>query len=165
MFYFTSDEHYQHNNCIKYCNRPFSSVEEMNQTLIDNHNSIVTKEDITIHGGDFGFFNNSKDAFKIIKQLNGQHILLRGSHDKWMNSSHHEIWSKRIEKQLVVVCHYAMTTWECSHYNSWQLFGHSHGRLKGTSRQYDIGVDGNDFKPVSFDQIREIIEKQIEENE
>lgn len=51
MYFYTADEHYNHKNIIKYCNRPFSNVEEMDETLIANHNSIVNENDITIHGG------------------------------------------------------------------------------------------------------------------
>jgi hypothetical protein len=57
--------------------------------------------------------------------LNGTNIFLKGSHDYWLKGTKfHEIWEGRIEKQYVVVCHYAMRTWARSHYNSWQLYGH-----------------------------------------
>jgi len=55
MYYFTADEHYGHTNIIKYCKRPFNSIEEMDATLIENFNSKVTKADHTIHVGDFTF--------------------------------------------------------------------------------------------------------------
>jgi calcineurin-like phosphoesterase family protein len=58
------------------------------------------------------------------------------------------------------VCHYAMRTWARSHYNSYQLHGHSHGRLEPIGKQWDIGVDNNDFYPVSLDGIAEIMSKR-----
>jgi calcineurin-like phosphoesterase family protein len=50
-----------------------------------------------------------------------------------------------------------MRTWARSHYNSWQLYGHSHGKLEPIGKQWDIGVDNNNYYPVSFDQITEIM--------
>lgn len=158
-FFFTSDEHYYHKNIIKFCNRPFSSKEEMNEEMIRRHNEVVTEHDTTIHAGDFAFVKSIKDAYKIIHKLNGKHIFLRGSHDHWMDSTKyfHEILEKRLEDQLVVVCHYAMRVWAASHYNSWHLYGHSHGRLQPEGKSMDIGVDTNNFYPYSFEQIKEIM--------
>ena len=53
MYFFSADEHYYHNNIIEYCYRPFENFDEMNETLISNHNSMVGKNDITVHVGDF----------------------------------------------------------------------------------------------------------------
>ena len=71
-----------------------------------------------------------------------------------------QIWEETIEDKFVVVCHYAMATWARSHYNSWQLYGHSHGRLYLPSKQHDVGVDNNAYYPVSFDEIKEIMAKK-----
>jgi calcineurin-like phosphoesterase family protein len=67
------------------------------------------------------------------------------------------IWEKEIKGFYVVVCHFAMRVWPRSHFNSWQLYGHSHGKLPPIGKQWDIGVDNNDFYPVSFNKICEII--------
>lgn len=54
MIFFTSDQHYGHKNVITYCNRPFTSVEEMNDKLVEFHNQTVTKkDDLVYHLGDF----------------------------------------------------------------------------------------------------------------
>ena len=160
MYFFTSDEHYSHSRIIKYCNRPFQSSEEMDEEIISRHNEVVRKNDIVIHSGDFAWFTSYPPCSKIIDRLTGNHIFLKGSHDKWLrNTKVHEIWEKRIDDQVVVVCHYAMLVWPRSHYGSWQLYGHSHGNLSHPlmGKQYDIGVDNNNFYPVSFDQIKEIM--------
>jgi calcineurin-like phosphoesterase family protein len=52
-----------------------------------------------------------------------------------------------------------MRTWEKSHYNSWHLFGHSHGKLPSFGKSFDIGVDTNDFYPYSFDEVKKIMDK------
>lgn len=154
MYWFTSDEHYGHTNVLKYNDRPFSSIEEMNEGLIANHNSIVSKNDVTIHAGDFCWLNKKEDVYKqYLNRLNGNHVLLIGSHDHWQPSSAHYIWRKRIEGNLIIVGHYAMRVWECSHYNSWHLFGHSHGRLEGFGKSFDIGVDCHNYYPWSWDEI------------
>jgi len=157
MYFFTADEHYGHTNIITHCNRPFSSTAEMNEVIIFRHNSKVGCDDVTIHAGDFCWVNNKKDIVQYVSKLNGNHIFLKGSHDGWLPNSAKHIWRERINNQLVVVCHYAMRRWECSHYNSWQLYGHSHGRLKPKGKQHDIGVDNNNFYPLSFDEIVEIM--------
>ena len=78
----------------------------------------------------------------------------RGSHDRWLDDSAHETWQETIDGQHVVVCHYAMRAWPRSHHNSWQLYGHSQGKLEPIGKQWGVGVD-NDFYPVSFERARD----------
>lgn len=160
MLYFTSDEHYGHKNVIKYCNRPFADTEEMDYYLITKHNELVKGNDTVIHVGDFTLMGLNP-ALEYISKLNGSHIFLQGSHDYWLEKSNLpliQIWEKKVHDVYLVACHYAMRTWPRSHYNSWQLFGHSHGNLNGIGKQYDVGVDNNDFTPVSFEKLKKIID-------
>lgn len=166
MYWFTSDEHFGHKKIIEYCQRPFSSVEEMDEIIINNFNSVVRNEDITIHAGDFTLWKNLKGIYEnYINKLNGKHIFLKGSHDYWIpwNKSQ-QVWEKLIssggKKYYFVVCHYSMRTWARSHYNSFQLFGHSHGRLQTVGKQHDLGVDNNNFYPISAPQIVRLMEKK-----
>ncbi len=155
-FHFTADEHYGHRNIIRYCNRPFASVEEMDKELIRRHNEVVGDGDIVIHAGDFAV-RNTRSPQSYIHELIGHHVFLRGSHDHWLDENAHEIWEQMIDGQYLVICHYAMRVWPRSHYNSWHLYGHSHGQLPPIGKQWDIGVDNNNFYPVSFEQIQEIM--------
>jgi calcineurin-like phosphoesterase family protein len=157
MYYFTSDEHYGHKNIIKYCNRPFENTHFMDETLIENNNKIVTSKDVVIHVGDFTL--RDKDfAESIIKRLKGSHIFIKGSHDKWMGQNFYPyLWEGMIEKQYIVACHYAMRVWPRSHYGSILAYGHSHGHLPPVGRQWDVGVDNNNYAPISFNQLVEII--------
>jgi calcineurin-like phosphoesterase family protein len=158
MIFFTSDEHYGHANIIKYCGRPFKSIEEMDEELIRRHNSVVQKYDMVIHAGDFAMCSE-KEAYKYIYRLTGQPLFLRGSHDKWLrkDAPASTLWEGEIEGQYIAICHYAMRVWPRSHYNSWQLYGHSHGKLEPIGKQWDIGVDNNNFTPVSFEQLKAIM--------
>jgi len=153
MYFFTADEHYSHTNICKYTDRPFESTKEMDSELIKKHNSVVSKGDIVIHAGDFTLINNPRVVHqKLISKLKGQHIFLKGSHDKWLTHNNY-IFSKTIDKQHIVVCHYCMRIWHRSHYNSWHLYGHSHGKLEPIGKSLDIGVDNHNFYPWSLDEI------------
>jgi len=156
MYFFTSDEHFHHFNCLNYSNRPFNSIEEHDEKLIKNHNEIVKKGDIVVHGGDFTLIKNKKRVGEYIKKLNGDHIFIRGSHDYWLKNAP-QIWEKKIEDYYIVVCHYCMRVWPRSHYNSVLLYGHSHGELDPIGKSWDIGVDNNNYYPLSFNQIKEIM--------
>ncbi|WP_297419138.1 metallophosphoesterase [Clostridium sp.] len=79
--YTISDTHFNHKNIIDYCNRPFKSVTEMDNTIIQNWNNTVTNEDIIIHCGDF-VLGTSDEIRSYAKQLNGKKILILGNHDR-----------------------------------------------------------------------------------
>ncbi len=184
MYYFTADEHYFHKGkekipaIVKYTDRPFKSLEEMHTILIENHNSIVRRKDIIVHGGDFSFAGK-QTTLGLIGKLNGTHIFVKGSHDYWSGKSGvfqkgrvqavGYLYARKFENIYIVVSHYSMRTWPRSHYNSWNLFAHSHGRLASIGKQHDIGVDTEvestheRFYPYSFDELVEIM-KTKEDN-
>jgi len=165
--WFTADLHLGHSNIIKYCNRPFSSVEEMDETLIERWNWLVKPKDVVYFLGDF-CMGGREQALQYFNRLNGQIYVVPGGHDKrWARfqgsytglncvvrilSSLYTI-TYGINKQVIVLCHYCMRVWDRSHYNSWQLHGHSHGGLLGVGKQMDVGVDTNDFYPYSLEDI------------
>jgi calcineurin-like phosphoesterase family protein len=175
--WFTSDTHFNHSNIIKYCKRPFEDVEEMNQILIDNWNMVVAEDDLIICCGDFSL-GNSNNAIQILNRLNGYKILIKGNHEKSVLGSKgaKEYFDGGIYDLLeitiideevsdgfqdIILCHYPMIVWDKSHRGSWQLFGHVHGMLDGDKRlspnQMDVGVDSNGFRPISYQEVKEII--------
>ena len=79
--YIISDTHFNHNNIIDYCNRPFKDINEMNNTIIDNWNKTVKNDDIVYHLGDF-FLGSKFDLKDIVDRLNGTIYLIRGNHDR-----------------------------------------------------------------------------------
>lgn len=174
MIFFTADEHYFHasrsGGIIEYCNRPFKDINEMHEGLISNHNEVVKGNDTVIHAGDFSMRNVDRTA-EIIERLNGKHIFivsLKGGHDRVIRkiSNRHPNMFELIpyvyelilhNKYHVTICHYCMRTWPRSHYNTWHLFAHSHCRLEAIGKSHDIGVDCNNYYPLSEDQIIDIM--------
>jgi calcineurin-like phosphoesterase family protein len=162
MYFITGDEHLGHKNILKYCNRPFSSIEEMDEEIIKRHNKVVSKEDTVIHAGDFTLMPSLREVqLKYVSKLNGAHIFLKGSHDRWLNGLNvHQIWERKIGENYIVVCHYAMRRWPRSHYGSILCYGHSHGELESLGKSMDVGVDTNNFYPYSLDKIVEVMKSK-----
>jgi calcineurin-like phosphoesterase family protein len=166
VIHFVSDAHFSHCNIIRYCKRPFASVEEMDEALIANWNNKVSNDDIVYHIGDFCF---GKPEYYLSK-LNGEKHLLLGDHDKQIQGNlkglaivHREMILKlslKIENENVqiILCHWCMRVWPKSHYNTWHLFGHSHGGLKPRGKSWDVGVDNNNFTPLSLNDINTIMQ-------
>jgi len=171
--WFTSDTHYGHSNVIQYSNRPFADVNEMNEMMIKNWNAVVRPGDLVYHLGDFAFTTPEK-ASQILRRLTGQKYLIFGNHDKRLRKEKeflgHWVWAKDLESiqvgdQRIVLCHYAMLTWNQSHRGAWNLHGHSHGSLPEDrhSLRQDVGVDVYGYQPVSFDQLqKEMAEREYE---
>jgi calcineurin-like phosphoesterase family protein len=159
MFFYTSDQHYNHAKSIEYCKRPFKDVNEMNEEMIKRHNEVVTPKDTVHHLGDFAF----GDPVPIIKRLNGNHIFLQGSHDRFPNyvQTVYDVYESKYQGTTIFLSHYSHRRWPRSHYGSWHLFGHSHNGLESFGYSFDCGVDTNNFYPYSFDQIKERMDKII----
>jgi calcineurin-like phosphoesterase family protein len=167
--WFTSDTHFSHANIIKYCNRPFASVDVMDETLIKNWNDCIKYGDLVYFLGDFAFRRRQGLLSDLLDRLNGNIYLIYGNHDdgpirdmtkfKWQGY-YKEI---KIGSYKIVLMHYAMRTWRASHHGSWHLYGHSHGTLKEDpgSRSFDVGVDANNYKPISFEEVKERMSKKI----
>lgn len=171
MIYFTADTHFDHANIIKYCNRPFSSVNEMNVEMIKRWNSKVSHNDVVYHLGDFCFGKRDGTIDSIRKfrnQLNGTIHLIIGNHDNRRDcynsgcfESVKDLDQVRFNNQKIVICHYAMRIWNAAHHGVWQLYGHSHGTLPDIGGlTFDAGVDNFDFYPISFDEVKNIMSKR-----
>lgn len=82
MIYFTSDLHLGHENVIRFADRPFQNVSDMNRSLITNYNALVRDDDTVYILGDLTFKVNVEEADRLISKLNGRKILIKGNHDK-----------------------------------------------------------------------------------
>jgi len=174
--WFTSDTHFGHSNILKFCNRPFENIWEHNEALIANWNSVVGPTDDVYHLGDFGFGSKSY-VIRILEQLNGKIFFIKGNHDKAVKKpepSAYFQWMKDYYalpiqdeemgvKHKIILCHYAFEVWDKKHFGSWHLHGHSHGTLPSGDSQarYDVGVDNNNYFPVSYEDIKLIMTKKI----
>lgn len=76
----TSDTHFHHSNIIKYCNRPFHNVEEMDGVMVRNWNNVVKPQDKVYHLGDVYFPQKEKSDW-LFSRLNGTKVLILGNHD------------------------------------------------------------------------------------
>jgi len=160
--WFTSDTHFYHANIIRFCNRPFKSVGEMNDVLIANWNGLVAPRDTVYHLGDFSM----GDGFRVFRRLNGNICLIKGNHDKdkwlrdmpfgWVKDVYFLKAGKRANKWLWL-SHYAHRRWPNAHHGSLHLYGHSHGELPGFGRSMDVGVDAFNFEPVHLDEVIKIL--------
>ena len=179
--YFTSDTHFNHANIIGFCSRPFKNVNEMNEALIANWNRVVGVDDIVFHLGDF-CLGGSAEWTNVLNRLNGKIYLIVGNHDmKNLRQSYYDrfeeiVMQKHIEigKQKIYLNHCPFLCYGGAYKDTWQLFGHVHTSKNNTGKdayrlnmlfptQYDVGVDNNNFTPVSFDQVKAIIQKQVEQ--
>lgn len=185
--FFTSDHHFGHGNMIKYSNRPFSGVEEMDEVMTERWNEVVGEWDLVYYLGDLTLRN---DGTRYLSRLNGriQVLAYPWHHDKlWLpldrllyNNNFTAQFRPHIHSKsgypiivthpmvvlgkniyydnVIVLCHYPIAEWDRKHYGSWHLHGHSHCRHNGEGKIMDVGVDCNNFYPVSLEQVADYME-------
>jgi len=163
--WFTSDTHFGHENIIKYCKRPFKSLEHMNMEIIRRWNERVQPDDMVIFAGDFCFRNSpaSKERgegdthkWKTYRdQLNGEIVFLQGNHDR--NNS---LPTKIMSLTLNYAGHNIFVTHMPENANpkfKINLVGHVHEKWKTKKGKgytmVNIGVDQWGFRPVKMDEI------------
>lgn len=162
--WFTSDHHFNHKNIIKYSSRPFSSLEEMNEKLIENWNKNIKGGDAVYHLGDF-FFTHPKFITKIFERLNGKITLIKGNHDHiWLRKVDLKIVTIdyleiKVDKKLLVLMHFPIESWNKRHFGAIHLHGHTHGNSRKVQGRLDVGVDNafktlGDYRPFSYDEIQ-----------
>ena len=179
--WFTSDTHFGHENIIKYCNRPFRDVHEMDEEIIRRWNEAVPEDGVVFHLGDFGY-GGSKEWAEILRRLNGKIYLILGNHDLknirqgYMTAFVHvtQQMTIRVGGQSIYLNHNPFLCYGGSYKDVWQLFGHVHSGPNSNTGldhprlqhlfplQYDVGVDNNDFRPISFAEVKAKIEAQVE---
>ena len=177
--YFTSDTHFGHKSILHLGEgRPFESVEEMDEAMIANWNSVVDVGDRIYHLGDFSF-HKPKETLEILQRLNGQIFLIEGNHDssRMKDEVRSEfIWTKirynlKVSdedtcdisgKQTIVLDHFPHEIWDKRHYGAWHLHGHCHGHLDSPAWQprLDVGADKHNFTPISYEFVKEHMSKK-----
>jgi calcineurin-like phosphoesterase family protein len=156
--WFTADTHFKHARANMLMHRPFSSIEEMDETMIARWNERVSKKDTIYHLGDFAF----TDHDPYLARLNGIKHLEPGNHDHSNRVKRATGWASiggglqevTVNGVHIVLCHYALRTWNRAHYGALHLYGHSHGNLPGDNLSLDVGVDCWNFYPTSLEEIQ-----------
>ena len=180
MIFFTADTHFCHDNIIFSCRRPFADVNEMNRVVIENWNSCVTEKDDIYILGDFLYRGKAKDANEILSKLNGRKYLIRGNHEKYLDDPLFKInafkWVRdyyvlQLKGRVkIVLSHFPIASWDGSYHGSIHLYGHVHNSIlkdQGIGeklpifgpRAINVGVDVNDFHPVSLNAILDKIKE------
>jgi calcineurin-like phosphoesterase family protein len=181
--FFTSDIHFNHENIIKYCDRPWSNATEMNEGIVSNWNSVVKNGANVFIVGDLAMGGPSKAPLlaSYLRRLNGNKFLIPGNHDTWVLDDEKCLKELTVlpplveiavpdqslkkgrggKRQRIVLCHYAMKVWNRSHHGTWMLYGHSHHTMPPdyTIKSFDVGLDGAgyDYKPLSYYQVKNLM--------
>lgn len=178
--FITSDWHFGHKNiCGKdgFCpitRGQFKDVEEMNQTLTDHINKVVTNEDILYHLGDISLKNKNKDIFDTLTRINGQLVLVKGNHDasrtfNYLNKHNYNLPNGKPKfvtydvgliikrsKRVYYLTHYPLGLGE-QRVNMRNLCGHIHQLVPRESNILNVGVDSPQLpKDLPFGQPLEL---------
>lgn len=185
LVYFTSDTHFGHKNILAFANRQFKDLKEHDEKLVENWNNKVPNNAIIIHQGDFALGLKSSKLKWILETLNYDKLyLVQGNHEKdimkkeWARS-YFEFIAPRIEFEIIdnngifkdkdnkkyntiVADHYPMLSWNKSFHGSYHTYGHTHGNLKEHpwNNAYEVGVDLNNYEPVSYFELMEIFKNK-----
>lgn len=162
----TSDTHFFHKNIVRYCDRPFATVEEMNEVMIARWNEVVGPKDCVIHLGDVVWYKPSlrNEIRSILGRLNGIKYLVPGNHDTELTLLSEffmildPIHPVTYQNKTVICCHYPMRSWHHNMRGVGHLFGHCHGTVPSYGKSFDVGVDAFDFYPQTWDKIWEKID-------
>lgn len=175
--FFTSDLHIGHKNIIEYCKRPFSSVEEMNEQIIERYNSKVSINDKVLFCGDI-FFKGNKEYYKqVLSRLNGIKTLMLGNHDQskakmlelGFNEVHHEI-DFSIDGLKFKASHYPYFKEENIHQYSthtnkypkydpdtYLIHGHTHSNKKLSNNEICVCVEAWDYYPATISEVISLV--------
>lgn len=177
MHFFGSDHHLGHKNIIQLCNRPFPNIQLHDQTLIYNHNSIVSNNDTYYGLGDIGYKCSPQYITNCLSQMNGKLNIILGNHDKPIRKAHELGLLKEmiqngkltiigpidyteaiiktilINNQRFVLSHYPLRSWPHAFRKSIHLYGHSHNKLPNYFRSFNVGVDQNNYFPFPLEEI------------
>ena len=181
--FFTSDLHFGHQNVIRFENRPLSSVEEMNNTLIENWNAKVNKKDLVYVLGDVSWYKDQETS-DILQNLKGRKILIKGNHDRvngqvrnhFENITSYDEIVLNVNKHIVL-CHFPVLFFNRHRYGSYMLYGHVHNssdwikvesyreelEAEGISfNAYNVGTMVQNYEPVTIEEIIKNYERQKE---
>ena len=157
--FFTADTHFGDPRALRFDHRPFPDLGAHDEGLIARWNAVVRPSDTVWHLGDVSLGPAPERVAAILAALNGEKHLITGNNDDpaTLGMPH---WSSvepyrevLVEGRALVLCHYAFRTWNGVGRGALNLHGHSHGKLAPMPKQYDVGVDAQNFRPVTLAEI------------
>lgn len=157
MIYFIADTHFSEESIIRYENRPFRNIMEMDKKLITRWNKVVSEEDFVYVLGDFGA-TNQEDS--VLKQLKGTKLLVKGNHDTNSNYYYRKVGFQEVYDYPIIIKNFWILSHEPLYVNEnmpyANIFGHVHNSpiIKTFSKQhYCVSVERINYAPISFDEI------------
>jgi len=162
--FITSDLHLDHINIIKYCKRPFINIADMNKTLIDNWNNIVSEKDTVYFLGDLGCGGGSKSTDYWLKQLKGKIIFIKGNHDRSKKIKFYESYTLNYKNYKFFLTHKPEQV--PNDWNGWVICGHHHNNkiqeypfINKINKKINVSVELTKYRPVDIDEIIKKIEE------
>lgn len=159
--WFSADTHFGHRGILKMEGRPWDDIARHDDDLVHAWNSRVRPNHDVFFLGDFAMNSSRERCQEVFARLNGKKHLIIGNHDgdrhvslPWA-SEPADLRTIHVDQVRLVLCHYALRTWDGMWRGALHLYGHSHGKLPGTSRSLDVGVDAWGYRPVSLAEIQE----------
>jgi calcineurin-like phosphoesterase family protein len=154
--FFTSDTHFGHGGALGLYRRPFESVPAMNEGIIARWNEMVGVDDEVWHLGDFAIRQKPAIVADLLGRLAGRKHLVAGNNDP-PATTELDGWASvqpyteiTLEGVSLVLCHYPFRSWRGMDKGWLNLHGHCHGRMKPQTRQFDVGVDVWEFRPITL---------------
>lgn len=147
MTYYISDLHLMCKSQTKqgpnYDNRPFETVEEMNQYILEQWNARVTNGDTVYILGDIALRGKSNALIALVAQLKGRKILVKGNHDDVTDYRYYQLFEEIIDykeiedtfggkRYKLVLCHFPILMWKNQHRGTILLYGHTHNSIEDT---------------------------------
>lgn len=147
-YFITSDLHFFHRKIMDFCSetRPWNSLEEMHESLIEHWNSKVSQDDVVFHLGDFSFVAKEKTQ-EIMSKLNGNIVWIAGNHDfkvfQQLDIKFHHYFEVNYDGKKIVMCHFPIAAWNQQGRGSLHAYGHVHGSYQGQGKCWDVGWDAH----------------------
>lgn len=170
MIYYISDLHIGHKNAIRFDDRPFSDIDEMESEIIKRWNMKVTADDDVYILGDV-FYRYKGDKAEFLKKLCGRLHLIEGNHDFEMLENQVALACfKSVDKlkqivddgRRVVMCHYPIISWNMKHFGAYHIYGHVHTHVTEETmlmmkqeRAFNAGCMLNNYVPCTLGELED----------
>lgn len=161
MIYFIADTHFNHTNIIKYCDRPFTSVEQMNEFMIKRWNETVKKDDVVYHLGDFAL-SSKPEIMSLMDKLKGIKYLVKGNHDTYTNQFYRDFGFKEVYDKPIILNEFMILSHEPIPWKISPIFLNLYGHVHNSDMFQTWGsgaacmcVERHNYTPVSLDTIKQ----------